>query len=191
MVNPCPPRLARRSGAATTAEAVSDIDKFLAATRAFPDGLAVKKQALYQQGKAGSLGAADTRSRTRPSPSWRDFEPDYEDSARGSWSRPGRGAIDLHYKEGVEALPGGKGPRPSSSGGLSSISTPSTPTPSGHRAGRAPAEGPRGPQEEVASRPARAAPSARRSAHHEQSEAILYAAEALEGVGLNPAQEPI
>jgi len=80
-------------------EAISDIDKFLAANPGNKDGLTVKKQALYQQGKAQF-------ARQKWSDSYNTFtqlvrlEPDYQDSATMVKQSRDR-AIDQHYKEGV------------------------------------------------------------------------------------------
>src|SRR5262249_38752491 len=52
MVNPLLAEARDALGRNDYAEAISDIDKFLAGSPNHPDGLAVKKQALYQQGKA-------------------------------------------------------------------------------------------------------------------------------------------
>jgi tetratricopeptide (TPR) repeat protein len=80
-------------------EAIADIDKFLAANPGNKDGLTVKKQALYQQGKAQFAGQ-------KWSDSYKTFtqlvrlEPDYQDSATMLKQSRDR-AIDQHYKEGV------------------------------------------------------------------------------------------
>jgi tetratricopeptide (TPR) repeat protein len=80
-------------------EAIADIDKFLAANPGNKDGLAVKKQALYQQGKAQFAGQ-------KWSDSYRTFtqlvrlEPDYQDSAALAKQSRDR-AIEQHYRAGV------------------------------------------------------------------------------------------
>jgi tetratricopeptide (TPR) repeat protein len=80
-------------------EAIADIDKFLAANPGNRDGLAVKKQALYQQGKAQFAGQ-------KWSDSYKTFtqlvslEPGYQDSAALAKQSRER-AIEQHYREGV------------------------------------------------------------------------------------------
>jgi tetratricopeptide (TPR) repeat protein len=80
-------------------EALSDVEKFLATHPGNPEGLAVKKQALYQQGKA----QLDSR---RYGESYRTLvlltrlEPNYEDGARLLQQARTR-AVEQHYVAGV------------------------------------------------------------------------------------------
>jgi tetratricopeptide (TPR) repeat protein len=80
-------------------EALSGIDKFLGSNPGNKDGLTVKKQALYGQGKALFAGQ-------KWDDSYRTFtqlvrlEPDYQDSAAMVKQARDR-SIDQHYREGV------------------------------------------------------------------------------------------
>ena len=80
-------------------EALSDVDRFLATNPGNADGIAVKKQALYQQGKT----QLDSR---RYSESYRALvqlarlQPDYEDSAKLLQQARTR-AIEQHYTQGL------------------------------------------------------------------------------------------
>ena len=80
-------------------EAILDIDKFLAGSPGNPDGLAVKKQALYGQGKA-------QYTERRYEDSYKVFvqlarlQPDYEDSST-LMKQARASAIDQRYREGV------------------------------------------------------------------------------------------
>jgi tetratricopeptide (TPR) repeat protein len=81
------------------AEALSDIEKFLAGSPGNRDGLVIKKQALYQQAK---LHLAERRYEEsyRTLAQLARLQPDYEDSAallRQARTR----AVDVHYREGV------------------------------------------------------------------------------------------
>ncbi len=80
-------------------EALSGIDKFLGSNPGNKDGLTVKKQALYGQGKSLFAGQ-------KWDDSYRTFtqlvrlEPDYQDSAAMVKQSRDR-SIDQHYREGV------------------------------------------------------------------------------------------
>jgi tetratricopeptide (TPR) repeat protein len=82
------------------ADALSDVEKFLAGSPGNAEGIAVKKQALYHQGKA----QLDSR---RYSESYRTLvvlarlQPDYEDVARLLPQARAR-AIEQHYLLGVK-----------------------------------------------------------------------------------------
>jgi len=80
-------------------EALSDIDKFLAGNPGNRDGLTVKKQALYWQGKAHLTGRRYEES-YRSLAQLARLQPDYEDSAALLKQARAR-AVELHYREGV------------------------------------------------------------------------------------------
>ncbi len=80
-------------------EALSDVDKFLAGNPGNRDGLTIKKQALYQQGKAHLTGRRYEES-YRALAQLARLQPDYEDSAALLKQARAR-AVDLHYREGV------------------------------------------------------------------------------------------
>ena len=80
-------------------EALSDIDKFLAGNPGNRDGLTVKKQALYWQGKAHLAGRRYQES-YRSLAQLARLQPDYEDSAALLKQARAR-AVELHYREGV------------------------------------------------------------------------------------------
>jgi len=80
-------------------EALSDVDKFLAGNPGNRDGLTVKKQALYQQGKAHLAGRRYQES-YRSLAQLARLQPDYEDSAALLKQARAR-AVELHYREGV------------------------------------------------------------------------------------------
>lgn len=81
-------------------EAISDADRFLAASPGNPDGLAVKKQALYQQAKAQLDSRRYTES-YRALVQLARLQPDYEDSAKLLTQARSR-AIDQHYALGLK-----------------------------------------------------------------------------------------
>jgi tetratricopeptide (TPR) repeat protein len=99
MVNPLLAEAREALGRNDYGEAISDIDKFLAGNPNHPDGLAVKKQALYQQGKAQFSERRYEDSYKALSQLAR-LQPDYEDSA-ALMKQARASAIDLHYREGV------------------------------------------------------------------------------------------
>ena len=80
-------------------EALSDVDKFLAGNPGNRDGLTVKKQALYEQGKAHLAGRRYQES-YRSLAQLARLQPDYEDSAALLKQARAR-AVELHYREGV------------------------------------------------------------------------------------------
>ncbi len=80
-------------------EALSDIDKFLAGSPGNRDGLTVKKQALYWQGKTHLAGRRYEES-YRSLAQLARLQPDYEDSAALLKQARAR-AVELHYREGV------------------------------------------------------------------------------------------
>ena len=80
-------------------EALSDIDKFLAGNPGNRDGLTVKKQALYWQGKAHLAGRRYEESYRSLAQLVR-LQPDYEDSAALLKQARAR-ALETHYREGV------------------------------------------------------------------------------------------
>jgi tetratricopeptide (TPR) repeat protein len=81
-------------------EALSDVDKFLAGHPGNPEGLAVKKQALYQQGKA-QLDSRRYDESYRTLVQLARLEPNYEDGARLLQQARTR-AIEQHYTSGVK-----------------------------------------------------------------------------------------
>jgi tetratricopeptide (TPR) repeat protein len=80
-------------------EALSDVERFLAGSPGNPDGIAVKKQALYQQGKA-QLDARRFGESYRTLVQLARLQPDYEDTGRLFQQARGR-AVDQHYARGV------------------------------------------------------------------------------------------
>jgi tetratricopeptide (TPR) repeat protein len=81
------------------ADALSNIDKFLGGSPGNRDGLAVKKQVLYQQGKAQFVGQKWDDSYRTLTQLVR-LEPDYQDSAALAKQARDR-SIEQHYREGV------------------------------------------------------------------------------------------
>jgi tetratricopeptide (TPR) repeat protein len=80
-------------------EALSDVDRFLATSPGNADGLAVKKQALYQQGKSQLDSRRYTES-YRALVQLARLQPDYEDSAKLLQQARTR-AIEQHYALGL------------------------------------------------------------------------------------------
>jgi len=80
-------------------EALSDVDRFLSGHPGNPDGVAVKKQALYEQGRA-QLDARQFGDSYRTLVQLAKLQPDYEDSGRLLQQARGRG-IEAHYTRGV------------------------------------------------------------------------------------------
>ena len=81
------------------AEALSDVDKFLAGSPGNRDGLTLKKQALYQQGKA-QLSERKYEESYRALTQLAKIQPDYEDSPallRQARTR----VVEQHYSQGV------------------------------------------------------------------------------------------
>lgn len=80
-------------------EALSDVDRFLADNPGNVDGIAVKKQALYQQGRA-QLDSRRYGESYRTLVQLARLQPDYEDSAQLLLQARGR-AVEQHYTQGV------------------------------------------------------------------------------------------
>lgn len=80
-------------------EALSDVDRFLATSPGNADGIAVKKQALYQQGKTQLDSRRYTES-YRALVQLARLQPDYEDSAKLLQQARTR-AIEQHYAQGL------------------------------------------------------------------------------------------
>lgn len=81
------------------AVALADVDRFLASSPGHPDGLAVKKDALYQQGKV-QLERRQYDDSYRTLTQLARLAPDYADSA--ALLRQARGRlIEHHYAEGI------------------------------------------------------------------------------------------
>jgi tetratricopeptide (TPR) repeat protein len=80
-------------------EALSDVDRFLASSPGNADGIAVKKQALYQQGKTQLDSRRYTES-YRALVQLARLQPDYEDSAKLLQQARTR-AIEQHYAQGL------------------------------------------------------------------------------------------
>jgi tetratricopeptide (TPR) repeat protein len=80
-------------------EALSDADRFLASSPGNADGIAVKKQALYQQGKTQLDSRRYTES-YRALVQLARLQPDYEDSAKLLQQARTR-AIEQHYTQGL------------------------------------------------------------------------------------------
>jgi outer membrane protein assembly factor BamD (BamD/ComL family) len=80
-------------------EALTDVDRFLASHPSHPDGLAIKKQALYRQGKAHLDSRRYTES-YRALVQLTRLEPNYEDGSRLLQQARAR-AIEQHYVMGV------------------------------------------------------------------------------------------
>jgi tetratricopeptide (TPR) repeat protein len=80
-------------------EALSDVDRFLATSPGNADGIAVKKQALYQQGKTQLDSRRYTES-YRALVQLARLQPDYEDSAKLLQQARAR-AIEQHYAQGL------------------------------------------------------------------------------------------
>jgi len=80
-------------------DALSDVDRFLAAHPGNAEGLAVKKQALYQQGKA-QLASRRYDDSYRTLGQLTRLQSDYEDSGRLLQQARTR-AIEQHYTQGV------------------------------------------------------------------------------------------
>ena len=80
-------------------EALSDVDRFLATSPGNADGIAVKKQALYQQGKTQLDSRRYTES-YRALVQLARLQPDYEDSAKLLQQARTR-AIEQHYTQGL------------------------------------------------------------------------------------------
>ena len=80
-------------------EALSDVDRFLATNPGNADGIAVKKQALYQQGKTQLDSRRYTES-YRALVQLARLQPDYEDSAKLLQQARTR-AIEQHYAQGL------------------------------------------------------------------------------------------
>jgi tetratricopeptide (TPR) repeat protein len=80
-------------------EALSDVERFLAGNPGNADGIAVKKQALYQQGKA-QLGSRRYADSYRALVQVARLQPDYEDTAKLLQQARTR-AIDHHYAQGL------------------------------------------------------------------------------------------
>jgi tetratricopeptide (TPR) repeat protein len=80
-------------------EALTDVDKFLSSHPSNPDGLAVKKQALYQQAKA-QLDSRRYGDSYRTLVQLTRLEPNYEDGPRLLQQARTR-AIEQHYVAGV------------------------------------------------------------------------------------------
>jgi tetratricopeptide (TPR) repeat protein len=81
-------------------EALSDVDKFLSSHPGNSDGLAVKKQALYQQGRA-QLDSRHYGESYRTLVQLTRLEPNYEDGPRLLQQARTR-AIEQHYGAGVK-----------------------------------------------------------------------------------------
>lgn len=80
-------------------EALSDVDRFLATSPGNADGIAVKKQALYQQGKTQLDSRGYTES-YRALVQLARLQPDYEDAAKLLQQARTR-AIEQHYALGL------------------------------------------------------------------------------------------
>ena len=80
-------------------EALSDVDRFLATNPGNADGIAVKKQALYQQGKT-QLDSRHYTESYRALVQLARLQPDYEDSAKLLQQARTR-AIEQHYAQGL------------------------------------------------------------------------------------------
>jgi len=80
-------------------EALSDVDRFLASSPGNADGIAIKKQALYQQGKTQLDSRRYTES-YRALVQLARLQPDYEDSAKLLQQARTR-AIEQHYTLGL------------------------------------------------------------------------------------------
>jgi tetratricopeptide (TPR) repeat protein len=80
-------------------EALSDVDRFLASSPGNAEGIAVKKQALYQQGKTQLDSRRYTES-YRALVQLARLQPDYEDSAKLLQQARTR-AIEQHYTQGL------------------------------------------------------------------------------------------
>ncbi len=80
-------------------QALSDVDRFLSGSPGNADGLAVKKQVLYQQGKAQLDGRRYDES-YRTLVQLARLQPDYEDTGKLLPQARSR-AIDEHYTRGV------------------------------------------------------------------------------------------
>jgi len=80
-------------------EALSDVDRFLATSPGNADGIAVKKQALYQQGKTQLDSRRYTES-YRALVQLARLQPDYEDSAKLLQQARAR-AVEQHYAQGL------------------------------------------------------------------------------------------
>jgi tetratricopeptide (TPR) repeat protein len=81
-------------------DAITGIDRFLAGNPGNPDGLSIKKQALYRQGKtylAGQRWEESYRTLTQLA----HLEPNYQDTAALLKQARTR-AIEQHYREGVK-----------------------------------------------------------------------------------------
>jgi phage tail protein X len=81
------------------AEALSDADKFLAGSPGNRDGLTLKKQALYQQGKA-HLSERKYEESYRALTQLAKIQPDYEDSPALLRQARAR-VVEQHYSQGV------------------------------------------------------------------------------------------
>jgi tetratricopeptide (TPR) repeat protein len=81
-------------------EALSDADRFLATSPGNADGIAIKKQALYQQGKT-QLDARRYTESYRALVQLARLQPDYEDSAKLLQQARTR-AIEQHYALGLK-----------------------------------------------------------------------------------------
>jgi tetratricopeptide (TPR) repeat protein len=81
------------------AEALSEVDKYLASSPGNRDGLAVKKQALYKQGKA-QLSDRKYEESYRALTQLVKLQPDYEDSP-ALLQQARTQAIEQHYSQGV------------------------------------------------------------------------------------------
>jgi tetratricopeptide (TPR) repeat protein len=81
------------------AEALSDVDKFLAGSPGHRDGLALKKQALYQQGKA-QLSQRKYEESYRLLTQLAKIQPDYEDSPELLRQARAR-VVEQYYSRGV------------------------------------------------------------------------------------------
>ena len=80
-------------------EALTGVDRFLASSPSNADGLTLKKQVLYQQGKA-QLSERKYDDSYRALTQLVRLQPDYEDSA-ALLKQARTSAIDQHYREGV------------------------------------------------------------------------------------------
>lgn len=81
------------------AEALSDVDKFLAGSPGNRDGLTLKKQTLYQQGKA-QLSERKYEESYRALTQLAKIQPDYEDSPALLRQVRAR-VVEQHYSQGV------------------------------------------------------------------------------------------
>jgi tetratricopeptide (TPR) repeat protein len=81
------------------AEALSEVDKYLASSPGNRDGLAVKKQALYKQGKA-QLSDRKYEESYRALTQLVKLQPDYEDSP-ALLQQARTHAVEQHYSQGV------------------------------------------------------------------------------------------